>query len=81
MSNEKTPGTCLVYIGGFTTQVYRDYSEPLEGSLLNNEVSTLPETNNSHLKIDLLPQKGNYSIPITIIRFQVQTVGFREWNE
>ena len=28
MSNEKYPG-CLVYIGGYTTQLYRDYNKPL----------------------------------------------------
>ena len=28
MSNEKNPG-CLVYIGGYTTQLYRDYNKPL----------------------------------------------------
>ncbi len=28
MSNEKNPG-CLVYIGGYTTQLYRDCNKPL----------------------------------------------------
>ena len=28
MSNEKKPG-CLVYIGDYTTQFYRDYNKPL----------------------------------------------------
>ena len=28
LSNEKNPG-CLVYIGGYTTQLYRDYNKPL----------------------------------------------------
>ena len=28
VSNEKNPG-CLVYIGGYTTQLYRDYNKPL----------------------------------------------------
>ncbi len=33
MSNEKKPG-CLVYIGDCTTELYRDYNKPLQGSLL-----------------------------------------------
>ena len=28
VSNEKIPG-CSVYIGGYTTQLYRDYNKPL----------------------------------------------------
>ena len=36
MSNEKNPG-CLVYIGDYTTQLYRDYNKPLSGPLLNNQ--------------------------------------------
>ena len=27
MSNEKNPG-CFVYIGDYTTQLYRDYNKP-----------------------------------------------------
>ncbi len=29
MSNEKRAPGCLVYIGGYTTQLYRDYNKPL----------------------------------------------------
>ena len=38
VSNEIKPG-CLVYIGDFTTQLYRDYNKPIKGSLLNNHDS------------------------------------------
>ena len=36
MSNEKNPG-CLGYVRDYTTQIYRDYSKPLYGSLLTNQ--------------------------------------------
>ena len=36
MSNEKNPG-CLGYTGDYITQLYRDYSKPLQGSLLTNQ--------------------------------------------
>ena len=29
VSNEKRAPGCLVYIGGYTTQLYRDYNKPL----------------------------------------------------
>ena len=38
MSNERNPGW-LDYIGDYTTQLYRDYSKPLKGSLLTNQDS------------------------------------------
>ncbi len=33
----KNPKGCLVYIGAYTTQLYRDYNKPLKGSLLTNQ--------------------------------------------
>ncbi len=36
VSNEKKTG-CLVYIGGYTTQLNGNYNQPLSGSLLNNQ--------------------------------------------
>ena len=38
VSNEKNPG-CLVYIGGYTTQLYRDYfiSHDIRIPFLNNQ--------------------------------------------
>ena len=36
LSNEKNL-RCLGYIGDYTTQLYRDYNEPLQGSLLTNQ--------------------------------------------
>ena len=42
LSNEKNPG-CLVYIGGYTTQLCRDYNKPLKGSLglLTNQYTVM----------------------------------------
>lgn len=41
MSNEKGAPSCLGYlgynIGNYTTHLYGGYSEPLSGSLLNNQ--------------------------------------------
>ena len=42
LSNEKRAPGCLVYIGDYmdyTTQLYRDYNKPLQGSLVNNQDS------------------------------------------
>ena len=36
LNNEKNPGW-LGYIEDYTTQVYRDYNKPLQGSLLTNQ--------------------------------------------
>ena len=35
-TSEKIPGW-LGYIGDYTTQLYRDYNKPLQGSLLTNQ--------------------------------------------
>ena len=36
LSSEKIPG-CLVSIGDYTTQLYRDYNILMEGSLLTDQ--------------------------------------------
>ena len=36
LSNEKHPG-CLGYLGGCTTQLYRDYNKPISGSQWTNQ--------------------------------------------
>ena len=33
----KKKTSCSGYIGDYTTQLYKDYNKPLQGSLLNNQ--------------------------------------------